>query len=132
MTSAPVEVAPEPYSSGSVLAEGLETAGRFGVATTSPSWRGDYPGADIIVTADGAETANNALYAVVADPGYPSCRVASYTVQSLSWDQVPSGTTVCIQTKDKRVGTVKFVWSRDREGNVRDRTVSGVIWAPKR
>ncbi len=38
------------------------------------------------------------------------------------------GTVLCIQRQDKRVGTVKFVWSRDREGEVSVSAISGLIW----
>lgn len=136
-TSAPTpadvfDPAPAPYSSGPVFV-GAVSNGPFGIATRGgSSWSGDFYNADIVVTSTGVEVKNSSLYAVVPDPSFPTCWKATYSVSSLDWEQVPTGTVLCILTKDKRVGTVKFVWERDREGELAKVMVSGTIWAPKR
>jgi len=136
-TSAPTtsdmfDPAPASYSSGTVPVDGI-SSGPFGITTRgSSNWSGDFYNADIVVTLTGVEVANNALYAVVPDPSFPACWKAAYSVPSLTWEQVPTGTVLCIKTKDQRVGIVKFVWQKDREGELTKTTVSGVIWSPKR
>ncbi len=77
-----------------------------------------------------AATARGA--ALVTDPSYATCRDATYEVNSLTWEQLPSKTTVCVRSRDTRVGILQVVWKEDRDGVVGDITVTGVIWKPKR
>uniref|UniRef100_UPI002458FB51 hypothetical protein n=1 Tax=Nocardia abscessus TaxID=120957 RepID=UPI002458FB51 len=76
--------------------------------------------------------ANPPASAVVTDPSYATCRDATYEVNSLTWEQLPSKTTVCVRSRDTRVGILQVVWKEARDGVVGDITVTGVIWKPKR
>ncbi|WP_280239483.1 hypothetical protein [Nocardia abscessus] len=129
-TAADGDPVPQVHSSGTVRI----SATRSGIAFHSPNWSGTPEStSDVVVDAGfGLSTANASAFAVVTDPSYSTCRDATYEVNSLTWEQVPSKTTVCVRSRDTRVGILQVIWKENRDGEVSDITVTGVIWQPKR
>lgn len=125
----PSEPTPPVYSSGVIEME--DATGR--IALFDPNWGTvSALAADIVADADlGLTASNGASFAVVPEPSYAACRDADYSVQALSWEELPSSTTVCIRSNDTRVGTVQVVWKENSGGGARDLTVRGVIWEPE-
>lgn len=122
---------PPSYSGGSVAVP--DKVGVWGVYLTDPNWISDPPSADDIVTDPdvGISASNNARFAMVANPSYSTCAAANYNIDSQTWAQVPSGTTLCIRTKDTRVGRVQVFWKKNQDGQASEIRVIGVIWQPK-
>ncbi|WP_174186927.1 hypothetical protein [Nocardia barduliensis] len=129
-TTADGDPAPEVQSSGTVRI----SSPRWGVAFHNPNWSGGPEGtSDVVVDAGfGLSAANASAFAVVTNPGYSACRAATYEVNSLTWEQLPSKTTVCVRSRDTRVGILQVIWKKNLNGEVSDITVTGVIWQPKR
>ncbi|MBP2355725.1 hypothetical protein JOF29_006835 [Kribbella aluminosa] len=46
------------------------------------------------------------------------------------WDQLPSGTNLCIKTINNRSGVVTVTWTRNPDGIVDHVTVAGTLWRP--
>ncbi|MFD4358077.1 hypothetical protein ACFWPX_36430 [Nocardia sp. NPDC058518] len=123
------EPAPPVYSGGTVRIYN----GSGGVTFSGNQWLDPgYNGSSEILVddKDGVSAGNGSTFAVVENPSYSTCRNADYSVQSLSWDQLPSKTSVCIKTSDARVGKFQVTWKKNREGDADDMTVVGVIWQP--
>lgn len=65
-----------------------------------------------------------------ANEGYWGCRAARYVKSTLSWRELPSGSSACFRQDNGRVGSFNVGYTTGDEGLVRDFHLDGQVWKP--
>lgn len=125
-TAAAAATAPEVYSSGSVT---VAMSNPWGVVVRDEgNWSmGAYP--DLFVTNEILSPGSSASIFRMdrQPPSYEQCRAAG-TGGPYPLSQVPSGTFVCVKTRDGRVGYALLDYKPNRDGKIEEVLLTGQVW----
>lgn len=129
----PAETEP-PIHSSDTLSMGGSSPWGISIFSYASSWERNPAGSSVTITVDpgyGVSAGDGASFAVVPDPSYSACATANYNLQTREWNDLPTGSVLCIKTSDTRVGRVQFNWKKGKEDPATDVRVAGAIWEPK-